>query len=126
MKTEKVYSQHEENKEWANKLSFYKDELKIMEKRLGEIVSKNTATDVLAKLEHFQNQLIIQKDELAKLSHALNIDLDKINAEVKKNPVAVDHRSMEDHTDIRENMQVFERLFGELKTDLYAYVSKWL
>ncbi len=126
MKTEKVYSQHEENKEWANKLSFYKDELKIMEKRLGEIVSKNTATDVLAKLEHFQNQLIIQKDELAKLSHALNIDLDKINAEVKKNPVAVDHRSMEDHTDIRENMQVFERLFGELKTELYAYVSKWL
>lgn len=126
MKTEKVYSQHEENKEWANKLSFYKDELKIMEKRLGEIVSKNTATDVLAKLEHFQNQLIIQKDELAKLSHALNIDLDKINAEVKKNPVAVDHRSMEDHTDIRENMQTFERLFGELKTELYAYVGKWM
>jgi hypothetical protein len=126
MKTEKVYSQHEENKEWANNLAFYKDEIRVMEHRLEEIVSKNTSTEVLAKLEHFQNQLIIQKDQISKLSHELNLDNDKISAEVRKNSTALSHRSISDHTAIREEMNAFERLFNELKTDLYAHLSKWM
>ncbi len=126
MKTEKVYSQHEENKEWANNLAFYKDEIKIMENRLEEIASKNTSKEILAQVEHFQNQLIIQKDQVSKIAHDLNIDNDMINSEINKNPVAVDHRSVSDHTFIRESMKAFEKLFSELKTELYAFLSKWM
>lgn len=97
-----------------------------MEKRLGEIVSRNTSQDVLAQVEHFQNQLIIQKDQLDRLAHELNLDQDKLQAEVRKNPVAVDHRTVTDHGDIRESMATFERLFAELKAELYESLSKWL
>ena len=62
MKTEKIYTQYNENKEWTSNLSFYKDEIKIMENRLVEITSKNTSKEILAQVEHFQNQLIIQKE----------------------------------------------------------------
>ncbi len=126
MKTEKVYTQHEENKEWANSLAFYKDEIKIMEKRLEEIVTKNTSKEILGQVEHFQNQLIIQKDQISKISHDLNLDNDLINSEIKNNPIAVDHRSISDHAFIREGIQAFEKLFSELKTDLYAHLSKWM
>jgi hypothetical protein len=126
MKTEKVYSQHEENKEWANNLSFYKDEIKVMENRLGEIATKNTSKDILAQVEHFQNQLIIQKDQISKISHDLNLNNDAISSEIRKNPTAVDHRRISDHTAIRESMQTFEKLFSELKTDLYGHLSKWM
>lgn len=73
METKKVYDLHEENKEWLNKLAFYKDELKVMQNRVSEIAAKNTAKDVLASVEHFQNQLIIQRNNIDELAHSLSL-----------------------------------------------------
>ena len=61
MKTEKIYTQHEENKTWSNNLSFYKDEVKIMENRLAEIISKNTSKEILVQAEHFQKSAYYPK-----------------------------------------------------------------
>lgn len=126
MKTEKIYTQHEENKEWASSLAFYKDEIKIMEKRLAEIVSKNTSKEILTQSEHFQNQLIIQKGQIDQINHTINLDNDSITKEINKNNIAVDHRSMEDHTALREQVKTFEQLFSSLKSDFNAYLSKWM
>ena len=63
MKTgEKIYTQHADHTEWLSKMKFYTDEITILKNRLGEIASKNNQKDVLAQVEHFQNQLIIQKN----------------------------------------------------------------
>jgi len=62
MKTgEKLYTQHADHTEWLSKLKFYADEITLMKGRLGELASKNNQSDVLAQVEHFQNQLIVQK-----------------------------------------------------------------
>src|SRR4051812_42569607 len=108
MKTEKVYTQHDENKEWASTLSFFKDESKIMEGRLGEIASKNTSKDILARVEQFQNKLIIAKDTIALLNHKINLSEDEIHESVNSNMVAVDHRKIKDHTDIRNEIKLFQ------------------
>ena len=126
MKTQKIYTQHEENKEWASGLAFYKDEIKIMEKRLDEIVSKNTAKDILILVEHFQNQLIIQKDQIAQINHTLNLNNDAINCNINKNCVAVDHRSKEDHALIKEQVKSFVRIFHSLKFDYNTFLKKWM
>ena len=126
MKTEKIYTQHEENKEWANNLSFYKDEIKIFRNRISEIASKNTSKDVLAQVEHFQNQLLIQRDHIDRINHDINISNDAINAEIKKNGTAVDHRSMADHAAIRDNMKSFESIYITLKIELNIFLSKWM
>jgi predicted RNA-binding protein len=126
MKTEKIYTQHEENKEWSSSLAFYKDEVKIMEKRLEEIVSKNTSKEVLAQVEHFQNQLIIQKDQIDQINHVINIDNDTITKEINKNNVATDRRSIEDHSAIREQVKAFEQIFNSLKYDFNTFLSKWM
>jgi hypothetical protein len=126
MKTEKIYTQHEENTEWQNSLSFYKDELKIMQNRLGEIASKNSSKDILALVDHFQNQLIIQKEQIDWISHSINLSNDAINAEVKKNPTAVDHRTMSDHIAVRNSMEIFETIFTSLKKELNTFLSQWM
>jgi predicted RNA-binding protein len=126
MKTEKVYTQHEENKEWMNSLLFYRDEIKIMENRLQEIASKNTSKEILAEVEHFQNQIIIQKDHIDQVKHEINLSNDRIQAEANKNSTAIDHRSIEDHTALRENVESFEKIFRSLKTELNIFLSKYM
>ncbi len=126
MKTEKIYTQHEENKEWTSSLAFYKDEIKIMENRLAEIVSKNTSKDILAQAEHFQNQFIIQKNQVDQINHAINVDNDTITKEINKNNVATDRRSIEDHTAIREQVTTFVQIFNSLKFDFNTFLSKWM
>ncbi len=60
METKGIYQLHEDHKQWLNNLIFYKDELKIMQNRIAEISQKNSSKEVLAYIEHFQNQFIVQ------------------------------------------------------------------
>lgn len=126
METEKVYVQHEENNEWKNKLAFYKDDLKIMEGRVSEIVSKNTSKDILAKAEQFQNKLIISKNTIDILKHKINISNDEIHKNVNENSVAVDHRSIKDHSGLREDMKIFDLQFTSLRSELNLFLLKWM
>jgi hypothetical protein len=126
MITEKIYTQHEENKEWANKVSFYKDEVKIMEHRLQEIASKNTSKEVLAKVEQLQNRLLINKNTMDILKHKINLSNDEIHASINKNDTAVDHRSIKDHTELRDEVRMWELNFTTLKSELNLFLVKWM
>lgn len=126
MKTEKVYTQHEENTKWMNSLMFYSDEIKIMQGRLEEVASKNTSKDVMAQVEHFQNKLIINREAIDILKHEINLSNDIIHNEVRKNETAIDHRKIPDHTLIRENMGSFENSFSSLRSEFKEFAAKWL
>jgi hypothetical protein len=126
METKKINILHEENKQWQNDLLFYKDELKIMKNRLAEIAAKNTSKDLLARVEHFQNQFIIQTSAIDNLAHEINLNNDAINREILKNEVAVDHRSMPDHVTIRENIAYFTHNMSALKMEFNTFLSKWM
>lgn len=81
---------------------------------------------MLKKLEHFQNQFIIQRNEIDEFLHAIGLHEDSFVQEVEKNPVAVDHRLFNDHTDERDRFDMFVKLYGELKTDFMDYLRKWM
>ena len=126
MKTEKVYTQHEENKTWMSNLLFYRDEIKVMENRLQEIASKNTSKEVLSQVEHFQNQFVIQKETIDTIKHEINLSNDLITLEANKNMTAIDHREIKDHSIVRDNMESFEKVFHSLKTEFNTFLSKWM
>ena len=117
---------HAENVEWSKSLGFYSDELKSFELRLSEVVIANTGTEVLSQAEHFQNQFIRQREVIDILNHEMNVGKDKILEEVKNNDVATDHRKLEDHTDLRDQMQAFEKIYREMKAEFIEYLSKVL
>ncbi len=122
MKTS-IYSQHHEHSGWLNKLSFYNDEITVMQKRLEEVNSKNTSLEVRKSVEHFQNQLIIHKNNSDDLRHHIQREEKELQGLIKKNPVAVDHRKTEDHAEERYNLDHFEKTFNELRKEFNAFLS---
>lgn len=123
---DKIYDQHNENIEWVNKLKFYKEEIEILKKRLAEIAAKNNQQDVLKDVERFQNQFIIQRNNIDEIAHTVNLNETQLMEEVKKNPVAVDRRKVDDHADERELVNGFEKNLNELRTEFNRFAAKWL
>ena len=111
--------------EWINKLDFYKDDLKIFNNRLSEIVSKNNHTEVLAEVEKFQNQFIVQNDNIDQIKHIINLDEDKIIKEVNSNPIAVDHRNM-NHSGERDLVDTFEKNFKSIREEFNKFSAMWM
>jgi hypothetical protein len=127
METKKtIYQLHEEHKTWLNKLLFYKDELKIMDNRIFEVATKNTSNEVRSLADHFNNQLIIQKEQIDILSHDIKSHESYLEAAALDNPNGIDHEKFSDHKKHRESIVVFEKLFKELREELIDFLSKWM
>lgn len=121
-----LYELHAEHKEWNNKLDFYKDDISILEKRLEELVTKNTDQSIRAEIEKYQNQFLIQKNNIDQIQHIINIDENEIEKEINSNPVAVDHRKIEDHPKERDLVETFEQKLNELRSNFNSFSAKWM
>ncbi len=121
-----IYSQHQEHIVWLNKLSFYVDDMAIMQKRIEEIAKKNSAKEVLAQVDHFQNQLLIQRKNISDIKHHIEKDEKHLNENIAKNETAVDHRKVEDHTEERVDVKAFEDGFNKLRKDLNHFAAQWM
>ncbi|MBK6643728.1 MAG: hypothetical protein IPG39_22090 [Bacteroidetes bacterium] len=117
---------HQEHLEWLNKLDFYKDDIAILKRRIEEVAAKNTGHDVMAMIEHFQNQLIIQRNELDEFRHAIKEHENELEAAVKSNPTATNRQRLSDDPMLRTRMERYETIFNELRMELYRFFSKSL
>lgn len=121
-----ILEQHAEHIEWLNKLSFYKDDLVTFQRRLNEIAKKNTSMEIMAVVEQLQNQLKIQDEQVDILKHEINEHEKSIERSIIENPVASDHRKVQDHTTHREKIETFELLFSEFRKTLLSFCAKWM
>lgn len=58
-----------DHSKWIKSIEFYEDDLGSLENRLLEIVEKNNGYDVMAGVEHFQNQFIIQRKNIHEIQN---------------------------------------------------------
>ncbi len=126
IKEEALYDVHQNHVEWQNKLKFYNDEIKIFNKRLEEIVSKNTSKDVLSEVEKYQNQFIVQNNNIDEIAHIITLDEEELQNEVKSNPIAVDHRKVGDHSKQKDLVETFEKNFNEIRSEFNTFSAKWM
>ena len=124
MGTVKIEVQHAEHREWLNKIDFYYDDLKIMRHRLEEVAARNTNKSLMAQVEHFQNQFVIQRNELDEMKHAIHQAESGIAENVAQNGTAVNRRSMPDNVSMRDRVEQFEKLFLQLRKELMTFVAK--
>ncbi len=115
---------HFDHMEWLNSLQFYKEEIGIFERRLEEIVRRNNMHEVMAELEHFQNQFIREKEVIDELRHDIKGHENMLEKEAKEHPVAIDHRYFTDHTDLRDRFHTFEKIYHELKAEFRQWLAK--
>jgi hypothetical protein len=115
---------HFDHMEWLNSLQFYKEEIGIFERRLEEIVRRNNKHEVMAELEHFQNQFIREREVIDELRHDIKAAENLLEKEAREHPVAIEHRYFTDHTELRDRFQTFEKIYRELKSEFHQWLAK--
>jgi hypothetical protein len=115
---------HADHVEWLKALDFYQDEILIFKNRLAEVSAKNSSSDVKKEVEKYQNKFIIQKNEIDNLKHYIHGSEREMEEEIKKNPVAVDHRKTTEDLNIRDKVEMFVKLFADLKEEFNEFVGQ--
>lgn len=116
---------HFEHQVWGKELTFFADEIKIYESRLEKLVSSSDNKEMLAGLEHFQNQFIRQKEVMDQLNHDIHVHEKHLSGLAEKDMEAAPSDSGL-HDKMREDMNQFRKIYGDLKTEFFKFMGKWM
>ena len=111
---------------WLKDLDFYKDEFDTLDKRLMEIAGKYTSREVLEKVEHFQNQFLIQRKNIQDLSHIIHKHEGNIAADIKVHAGKMNISNVDDHETIREKVEAFEMMIKDLRREFNSFLSMYM
>lgn len=118
---------HMEYRLWINELNFFKEEIKLFERHLEHIINKYTLDDVTAQVEHFQNQFICQKDVIDRLKHNLNVSERQLTSFVQQlTGMGLESIKMDNHSELRDEMIMFRKIYSELKNEFRQFESTWM
>lgn len=118
-----VENLHFEHTLWRNQLDFVADELKIFEKRLGKLVLTLRDREMLARLEHYQNQFIRQKEVLDQLQHDIKVHEQQIGIMLQNGKVPQD-TDVSRHQKVGAEMKIYQKIYGELKEDFFRFMAE--
>jgi uncharacterized coiled-coil DUF342 family protein len=124
--TKYLHELHAEHREFNAQLDFVIDELNTYKHRLEEVAVANSKLEVMQQVEHFQNQFIRHKEVIDELKSMIHHYEKSIADLAEANNVATDHRKTEDHTELREQMATFTKIYTDLKSDFLGFLSKTL
>ena len=115
-----------EHKEWISKLDFYIEELHIMENRLTEVATKNSSIEARAGMEHFQNQFIVQKNNIDELKHKIKEEAHLAFNDASQHAGRVEEHRIEEYKTMGAEIKDFEKVVNELRHEFNQYLSKWM
>jgi hypothetical protein len=116
---------HFEHKIWMNTLKFAQDEINIFEHYLEDLVGRWKKQETLVQLEHYQNQFIKEKEVIDTLLHDIGESEHDLVNFAKKHPSTFDMYLLKDHSALRERMDLFTRIFSDLKARFFRFMAKW-
>ncbi|MBT8245740.1 MAG: hypothetical protein HKP48_07875 [Winogradskyella sp.] len=128
METQVIFNTdlHFEHVQWNRELSFWEDELKSFNKRLEELVVRWTDKEVLANLEHYQNEFILQDKRIDELQEAIQVHETRIAALSKAKKDALDTQTVKKHFEFRNKMETQRQIYADLKKEFFRFLSKYM
>jgi vacuolar-type H+-ATPase subunit H len=112
--------------EWLKSIDFYEDEFDTLEKRLMEIADKNSGHEVMAGVEHFQNQFIVQRNNIDELRHSINEHAGKVSADAKAHAGKMETYLIGEHDRVKDQFNIFEKIVKELRHEFNLFLAKWM
>jgi hypothetical protein len=112
--------------EWLATLESYEKDLKILKKLLAEVITKNTQADSKANAEHFQNQFIVQQNNIDELKHSIGQHAHLMFNDVKQHAGHVANTLANKHKEIDAEVKGLEKTLVELRQDFNKYAAKWM
>lgn len=117
---------HFEHKQWKRELFFWRDELKSFQKRLTELVTRWTDKEVLAQLDHYQNQFLIQEKRINELQENIDVHENNIAAHSEKGEDVLETTLVKNHIEFRNNMDTQRHIYSDLKKEFFRFLSKYM
>jgi hypothetical protein len=113
--------------DWLRALDFYKQEIKILKKRLTEIAGKNSHRDVLKQVDHFENQFMIQANNINKLSHEIKANITSIGKEARSSSAGyIDGELLEMHKSVGQKFEAEEMTVNEIRHSFNQFSAQWI
>ena len=121
----KIQDLHFEHNVWANELRFAADELRFFEGRLAVLVQKSNNKDMLAYLEHYQNQFIREKEVHDQLMRDIRVHEQSLSKKLRFEK-EIEPSFFQEHQRLRDEMTTFRKIFAELKGKFFEFLTKWM
>ena len=122
-----IRSLHMEYQLWTRELIFYKEEIRIFEDHLTAILKRNNKNGVLAQVEHFQNQFILQKEVIDYLKHDLQVSERQLAGFVyEMSSDGIENIKMDNHGSLRERMTTFRKIYKDIKNEFRRFEMHWM
>lgn len=107
-------------------LDFYKQEIGILKKRMDELAADNTGREVAESIEHFQNQFLIQSNNIDELKHKIKQNIKIIESQVMTSAGFIDHESMILNADLYDQYLMEEKTINDIRHEFNRFASKWM
>ena len=111
---------------WLKSIEFYEGEFNILKERLLEIAAKNTGEAVMAEVEHFQNQFIVQRNNLDELKHLIHEHELQVSTDAKLHSGKMDTTRVRQHHEVKEQFDNTEKIINELRHEFNRFLAKWM
>lgn len=118
---EEVQLMLNEHSEWQSKIRMYKSELKRLNADLSELVTRETPSEIMASVEHFQNQFIRQNEVLDIIRHEFKQHENLLESLQKNGSSDIDLEKR--HSEERDKLFQFERIFKELEKEFEMFLQ---
>jgi hypothetical protein len=115
-----------EHSDWHRGIAFYQDELAILGNRLQEVSIMYTNIDVKSQVEHFQNQFIIQKNNLNGLTKLVKEHEHHLSEDAQSHAQHLTADTIHEHNQLRDDYLTLVKTIIELKADFYKFLSIYL
>ena len=115
----------DELQSWKRELSSSKEEIKSFEKELADLCCRKHDREVLAHVEHFQNNFIRQKEVIDELRHDLPDSRYKI-ANIYNSRYGESNGDHDVHAHLNDRMETFRKLYYELKDEFQRFETDHL
>ncbi len=126
MQTTNINNPTTEHAEWLSELSFHKDELAFFKKQLTEVAGKNTATEIMKLVEHFENQFLVRIENIDILHHDINEHLGTIAKGFQEKTNLLIRKEASHHKILKDSYNTESKLFANVKLEFNKFLSKVL
>ena len=80
----------------------------------------------MAEVEHFQNQFIVQRNNIDELRHSIKEHENVVAADARVHAGKMESSHSGRHAELKDQVVSFEKIFNELRHEFNSFLSKWM
>ena len=129
MEKEILYNEniHFEHESWKRELNFWKNELNFFINHLSELVTRWISNNIHAKLEHYQNEIVLNVSAIEDLEETIKqYEVSIAKQIVIGGDYEIDSQLVKKHLELRNSIEKQRHIYEELKKDFFIFLEKYI